>query len=60
MGLYDRQYFRNSGEENNYRNSNSVIWWLIAINVLFYFIASPNSYLNDMLALYSNSMNFRP
>ena len=60
MGLYDRQYFRNSGEENNYRNSNSVIWWLIAINALFYFIASPNSYLNDMLALYSNSMNFRP
>jgi len=60
MCLYDRQYFRDSGEER-YHHNNNAIWGLIAINVIAYLlIAPPGSYLNDMLALYSNSLNFRP
>lgn len=61
MGLYDRQYFRENGEEKNHVSSNRVIWMLIAINAVFFLlIAPPGSILHENLSLYSESINFRP
>ncbi len=58
MGIYDRQYMYQKETSGN--SGKSIIWYLIAINAVFYFfIASPGSSLFRQLACWSwDSGNF--
>ena len=60
MSLYDRNYMRNTEDQEN-RNSRSTIWGLIAINAVFFLLlARPGSPLFYKLALLCQSENFYP